>query len=96
MQYAEGERDMVMLQHKFEVETKEGKDVCVLIKRFMIGTFFFFDRYLFNICELIKFSFPMLFRKLGLQLCWNTVNLQDHQQWLPQLVRLAELRPNWF
>ncbi|CAG8638811.1 14612_t:CDS:10 [Acaulospora morrowiae] len=25
MQYAEGERDMVLLQHKFEVETKDGK-----------------------------------------------------------------------
>lgn len=27
MQYEEGERDMVMLQHKFEIENKDGSKV---------------------------------------------------------------------
>lgn len=28
MQYEEGERDMVILQHKFEIELKDGTRVC--------------------------------------------------------------------
>lgn len=37
MQYEEGERDMVILQHKFEIKLKDGTRVCtyVLIKIYM-------------------------------------------------------------
>lgn len=30
MKYDEGERDLVMLQHKFYVEWADGKEVCAL------------------------------------------------------------------
>ena len=34
MKYEEGERDLIMLQHKFIVEWKDGKEVCVLCRLF--------------------------------------------------------------
>ena len=35
MQYEEGERDMVMLQHKFDIELKDGSKVILLIRKFV-------------------------------------------------------------
>ena len=44
MQYEEGERDMVILQHKFEIELKDGTRVCTYIYIYIrVYLLFLFD-----------------------------------------------------